>query len=93
MRAKTMTAICGVLIAMAIGASGVWAAKQPTMQEVELNAAGQKLLARYTDQLETLQAEIENALPKVDEKRKATFLKAYQDEAAATAAERLEALE
>jgi len=87
MRAKTMTGICGALIAMAIGASSVWAAKQKAVQEMELNAAGQKLLARYSDQLKALQAEIEKALPKVDEQQKAAFLKAYQDEAAATAAE------
>jgi len=76
-----------VLIAMAIGASSVWAAKQPAVQEVELNAAGQKLLERYSDQLQTLQAEIEKALPKIDEKQQAAFLKAYQEEAAAMAAE------
>lgn len=87
MRAKTTTVICGTLIAMAIGASSVWAAQQPAVQEMELNAAGQKLLARYSDQLQALQAEIEKALPKVDEKRKAAFAEAYQEEAAATAAE------
>ena len=55
MRAKTMTAICAALISMAIGASSVWAAKQPAAPEAELNAAGQKLLARYSDQLKALQ--------------------------------------
>jgi len=89
MRAKTTTGICGALIAMAIGASSVWAAKQPAVQEMELNAAGQKLLARCSDQLKALQAEIEigKALPKVDEQQKAAFLEAHQDEAAATKAE------
>jgi hypothetical protein len=87
MRAKKMTVICTALFAMAIGASIVWAAEQPAGQEVELNAAGQKLLARYSDQLKALQAEIEEALPKVDEQQKTAFLKAYQDEAAAMAAE------
>jgi len=87
MKAKTMTVVFGALIAMVIGASGVWAATQPAVQEVELNAAGQKLLARYSDQLQLLRAEIERALPKLDEKQKAAFLKAYQDEAAAMAGE------
>jgi hypothetical protein len=87
MRAKTMAGICGALVAMAIGASSVWAAKRPAVQEVELSAAGRKLLARYSDQLKALQAEIEKALPKVDEQQKAAFLKAYQNEAAATKAE------
>ena len=90
MRAKTMMGICGALIAMAIGESSVWAAKaakQPAAPEAELNAAGQKLLARYSDQLKALQAEIEKALPKVDQQQKAAFLKAYQEEASAIAAE------
>jgi len=82
-----MTGICAALIAMAIGASSVWAAKQPAVQQVELNAAGQRLLARYSDQLKALQAGIEKALPKVGEQRKAAFLKAYQGEAAAISAE------
>jgi len=87
MRANAMARICGALLAMAIGASSVWAAKPPAVQEMELNAAGQKLLACYADQIKALQAEIEKALPKVDEKQKAAFLKAYRDEAAAAAAE------
>jgi hypothetical protein len=69
MRTKTMAGICGALIAMAIGASSVWAAKQPAVQEMELNAAGQKLLALYSDQLKALQTQIEKALPKIDVKR------------------------
>jgi len=83
-----MAGICGALIAMAIGASSVWAAKRPAVQEVELTAAGQKLLARYSDQLKALQAGTEKALPKVDSPQQAALLKAYQAEAAATAAER-----
>ncbi len=55
MRKKTMTGICVALIAMAIGASSVCAAKHPAEQVIELNAAGQKLLARYSDQLKALQ--------------------------------------
>jgi hypothetical protein len=69
MSVKTMTGICGALIAMAIGASGAWAAKQPAVQEVELNAVGQKLFARYSDQLQALQTQIEKALPKIVVKR------------------------
>lgn len=87
MKTKTTTGMCVALIAIAIGSSSVWAARQPAAQEAELNATGQKLLVRYSDQLKALQAEIEKALPKVDEQRKAAFLQAYQDEAAAMAAE------
>jgi len=74
------------VIAMAVGASTLWAAKKPAVPEVELNPAGQRLFARYSDQLKALQAQIEKALPKVDEQQKAAFLKAYQGEAAAMAA-------
>jgi hypothetical protein len=87
MRTKTMTGIFAAMIATAICASSLWAATQPAVQEVELNAAGQKLLARYSDQLNVLQTEIEKALPKVGEQQKAAFLKAYQEEAAAMSAE------
>jgi hypothetical protein len=90
MRAKMVTGICGAMIAMVIGTSSVWAAKVPHVEtpQAELTAAGQKLAARYADQLKALQAEITAALPKLDEQRQAAFLKAYQDESAATAAER-----
>jgi len=87
MRANTMTGVCGALIVAAIGVSSVWAAKEEVAAETPLTEAGQKLEARYAEQLNALQAEIEKALPKVDEQQKAAFLKAYQDEAAATAAE------
>lgn len=92
MRTKTTTGICVALIAMAIGTSGVRAARQkasrrPAAPQVELSAAGQKLLARYSAQLKALQAEITKALPKVDEQQKAAFVKAYHAEAAATSAE------
>ncbi len=91
MRAKT-TGIYAALIAMTIGTPGVWAAtkkpeKRPEVPQVELNATGQKLQARYSEQLSALRAELEKALPKVDEKLKTAFLKAYQDEATAIAAE------
>jgi len=92
MRANTMTRIYATLMTMAIGTSGLWAAQKkpdnrPEIPKVELNATGQKLLARYTEQQKSLQAELEKALPKIDEQRKSTFLKAYQDEATAIAAE------
>jgi len=85
MKAKTMTGICGALIAMLIGASSVWAARRPAVQEVDLNAAGQKLLARYSDQLKALQMQIKKALPEVDDKRMAAYHKALQAEKAAEA--------
>ena len=85
MRAKT-ACICGALIAMAISASSVWAAKKKVAVEKPLTEAGQKLEARYSGQLKALQAKIEKALPTVDEQKRAAFTKAYQQEANATAA-------
>jgi len=73
------------LIAMAIGASSVWAAKPPVVQEMELNAAGQKLLERYTGMLTELQAEIAKAVRAVDERKKGAYLKAREAEKAAEA--------
>jgi hypothetical protein len=87
-----MTSISAALIAMAIAAANIAVAKQkpdkrPEVPQVELTATGQELLARYSEQLKTLQAGLEKALPKVGEPQKAAFLKVYQDEAVATAAE------
>ena len=74
MRTKTMTVIHVALIAIVIGASSVWAAKQPA-PEVELNAAGQILLERYAGMLTELRAEISKAVPTVDEQKKSAYLK------------------
>jgi len=85
MRAKMMTGICGALIAMAIGASSVWAAKEKAAAETPLTEAGQKLLERYTGMLTELKAEISKAVPAVDEQKKSAYLKAREAEKAAEA--------
>ena len=85
MRAKTMTGICGALIALAIGTSSVWAAKKKAAPQTPLTEAGQKLMARYTGMLTELKAEISKAVPKVDERKKAAYLKAREAEKAAEA--------
>jgi len=79
-----MTVIRVALIAMVIGASSVWAAKQPA-PEVELNAVGQILLERYAGMLTELQAEISKAVPTVDEQKKSAYLKAREAEKPADA--------
>ncbi len=84
MQTKTMTSICGTLIAMAIGASSVWAAKEAT-SETPLTEAGQKLLERYTGMLGELQTEISKAVPTVDERKKAAYLQTHEAEKAAEA--------
>ncbi|KPK47045.1 MAG: hypothetical protein AMK72_08935 [Planctomycetes bacterium SM23_25] len=82
MRTKTMTGICVALVAMAIGASSVWAAKEKA-PETPLTEAGQKLLERYTGMLTELQAEVSKALPTVDEQKKSAYLKGREAEKAA----------
>jgi len=85
MKAKTMTSICGALIAMAIGTSGVWAARAKAASERPITEAGQKLLERYTGMLTELQAEISKAVPAVHERKKAAYSKAREAEKAAEA--------
>ena len=81
-----MTAL---VVAITLGAVPVSAAakKENAVPAAPLTAHGEKLLSRYTDLLKAAQAESVKALPKIDEQKKAAFLKAYQDEATATAAE------
>jgi len=85
MNERRMSGIVGLVLLSAMGVVSAVAAEE-AKSEGQLTATGEKLLARYSDQLKALQAEIEKALPKVDEKQKAAFLKAYQEEAGATAA-------
>ena len=80
MKAKTMTGICVALMAMAIGASSVWAAKKKGAPETPLTEAGQKLQERYTDMLTELQAEISKAVPTVHEQKKSAYSKAREAE-------------
>jgi len=80
---KTLTVICVALITLAIGTSSVWAARPKAAPQTPLTAAGQKLEARHAEQLKTLQAEISKAVPKVNEQRKAAYLKAREAEKAA----------
>jgi len=58
-----------------------------TAEPVALTATGEKLLARYSGMLEQLQAQVLKSLPRIAEPKQAAFVKAYQDEAAAMAAE------
>jgi hypothetical protein len=81
--------IAWLLAASALGLSPAMAAKKPQAPpSAPLNESGSKLEAKYAAALKTLQAEIAQALPKIDEPQQAALLKAYQAEAAATVAER-----
>lgn len=87
MKTKTMTGICGMLIALLIGTSSVWAARKPAPAPVKpLSEKGQKLEALYAKQLDALKTELTKALPKIDEAKKAEYLKAYEAEKASEAA-------
>lgn len=61
------------VMAMSVATVSAAAAKAP---EAQLTAEGQKIEAQYADQLKALQAEIEKALPKIDDQQKATLQKA-----------------
>jgi hypothetical protein len=81
--------ISRLLAACALGLSPAMAAKkQPEPASAPLNEAGSKLEAKYVATLKALQDDIAQALPKIDGPQQSAFLKAYQEEAAATAAER-----
>jgi hypothetical protein len=86
MNRKTLSGIGCMLAAMAIGLSHASAA-QKAEPERPLTAAGEKLLARYSEMLTALRAEIVKSVPTIEEKKKAAFLKAYAAEAAAKSAE------
>ena len=80
MKAKTMTGICVVLTAMAIGAPSVWAARKKVVPETPLTQAGQKLQERYTDMLTELQAEISEAVPTVHAQKESAYSEAREGE-------------
>lgn len=67
MRTNRMMVICGALTALAIGVSSVWAAKPNTAVETPLTEVGQKLEARYSDQIESLRAELTAKIPSKDQ--------------------------
>jgi hypothetical protein len=73
-----------ILVGMGTALAGP---KPATELPVPLTAAGEKLQAEYEATLTALRAQILQALPAVEESKKAAFLKAYAAEATATAAE------
>jgi hypothetical protein len=59
---------------LAVTATGVFVASAAgAVQETPLSAAGEKLAARYAEMLTALRAEIAQAVPAVDEQKKAAF--------------------
>ena len=72
------------LLASIVGLTTELAAKK-TSEPVPLSQTGKKLEAAYAKQLKELNRELAKALPKVDPRKKAAFLKARTDEVTATA--------
>ena len=86
MKTKTIASVLVVMVATVIGTSSVWAAKSKNAATpTPLTAAGQKLEARYAEQLKTLKAEIAEAVPTLDEQKKSAYSKAREAEKAAVA--------
>jgi hypothetical protein len=76
----TVLTILAICISSAVAARGP---KKPG--PAPLTQVSEKLLARYSDQLNALKAEIEKALPKIDEQKKSAYLKGLDAEKAAEA--------
>ncbi|MCF7955244.1 MAG: hypothetical protein K9M75_05535 [Phycisphaerae bacterium] len=83
---KKQIAKLAVLAVMAICISSATAAKKAKPVSATLTQVGEKLLAAYSDQLNSLKAEIVKALPKIDEQKNSAYLKALEAEKAAEAA-------
>lgn len=79
-----MKLLFGILFTTGIVASPLWAeeAVNPVAAEVPLTEAGQKLEARYFEQLKSLQTEISQAIPTAEEAKKSSYLKATEVESA-----------
>jgi len=79
MNKKTIAVMCTALIVLGAGISSVEAAgKKDT--EKPLTERGRKLMERYNGMLNELKTEISDAVPAVDEQKKAAYLKARKAE-------------
>ena len=77
MNTKRWIGMVCLMGAAVMGAANVSAAGKAAPQ-TPLTADGEKLLAKYSAMLTSLQAEVGKALPKIDESKKAAFLKARE---------------
>ena len=84
--------LAGLLAVMSMGLANESvagkAATKSAAPETQLTAAENAMENKYAEMLKTLQAEIAQILPVIDEPQQAAFLKAYQAVAAATSDER-----
>jgi len=84
MNRKNLFVVLCLLAAVFMSISDASGARR-AKQEIPLTSAAEQLYKQYSDMLTALQAEIEKALPKVDEQQKAAYLKAREAEKAAEA--------
>jgi hypothetical protein len=80
-----MIVMAGLLTVMPAGVAKLVAADNKTVPETTLTAAGNTLAEKYGALLKAAQTEIETALPKIDEQRKAAYVKMCEAEKAAEA--------
>jgi len=85
MNTNRMIVMAGLLTMMPVGVATVLAAENKTATETPLTAAGNTLVEKYGALLKAAQAEIEKAVPKIDEQRKAAYLQMCEAEKAAEA--------
>ena len=83
MRKQTMTGICVLLAATAIGNTDVSAARKKAVVETPLTQTGQQLEKQYAEQLETLKAGLTKAVPTVKQQKKTAVVKAREAEVVA----------
>ena len=76
MKPTQALALSFLLAMMPAGVTSVSAAPPRQRVEIPLSPEGQKLEAKYADQLKVLQAEIGKALPRTDDSRRSALLKA-----------------
>ncbi len=84
MKANTIITCVMILIASAMSSTTALAARNKA-EPVKLTQTGRKLEAEYAKQLKDLNTELTKALPKVNQQKKAAFLKARVDEVTAAA--------
>jgi hypothetical protein len=86
MKTKRMTGIGAMLFAVALGSSCASTGWQEAVEEAPIFVPSQNLPQRYSGMLKELKEAISEAVPSIDEQKKAAYLKSCKTEKAAEAA-------
>ena len=78
MKRKSLLNLTSVLALAALGALEIRAANAKPAVEAALTDAGRQLVAKYSEQLKALQAEVARNLPKIDEQKKVALQQARE---------------